>query len=167
MFRIKDLYMKNVYDLNGKRLGLSKEIYINFNRGEVLGLGIGNYSIRNRNNYIFTKDIVNVDTNILARNSIKRDGGLKFSDIRDLDVIDKDGNPKGAVEDMLIEEESFSIKGLIISSGLIDKIISGREVVLINDVILGEDKILFLGGTGVVLKNIPHHKAKDEDYKKA
>jgi len=103
----------------------------------------------------------------LAKNFIKKDGGLKFSDIRDMDVIDKEGNPKGAVEDILIEEECFSIKGLIISSGIIDKIISGREVVLINDVILGEDKILFLGASGVVLKNIPHHRTKDEEYKKA
>ena len=75
--------------------------------------------------------------------------------------------PKGVVEDILIEEESFSIKGLIISSGIIDKIISGREVILINDVILGEDNILFIGASGVVLKNIPHHRAKDEYYKKA
>ena len=95
MFRIKDLYMKNIYDLKGKKIGLSKEIYINFYRGEVIGLGIGSYSIRNRNNYISTKDIINVDNNILVRKSIKKEGELKFSDIRDMDVIDKAGNPKG------------------------------------------------------------------------
>jgi len=167
MFRIKDLYMKNIYDLKRKRIGLSKEIYINFYRGEVIGLGVGSYSIRKRNNYIDIKDIVNVDNNILVRQSIKKEGKLKFSDIRDMDVIDKEGNPKGVVEDLLIEEESFSIKGLIISSGIIDKIISGREVILINDVILGEDNILFIGASGVVLKNIPHHTGKDEYYKKA
>lgn len=167
MFRIKDLYLKNIYNLKGKKIGLSKEIYLNFYRGEVIGLGIGSYSIRNRSNYVEIKDIVNVDDDILVRRSIKKEGELKFSQIRDMDVIDKAGNPKGVVEDILIEESSFSIKGLIISSGIIDKIISGREVILINDVILGEDKILFTGASGVVLRNIPHHKAKDEYYKKA
>lgn len=167
MFRIKDLYMKNVCDMKGKRIGLSKEIYIDFYRGEVTGIGIGSYSIKNRKNYISTKDIINVDNNILTKKAFKKEGSLKFSDIKDMDVIDKDGNPKGLVEDMLIEENSFSIKGLIISSGIIDKIIRGREVVLMSNVILGEDKILYLGASGVVFKNIPHHKAKNEDYKRA
>ena len=167
MFRIKDLYMKNVCDIKGNKIGLSKEIYIDFFRGEVTGIGIGSYSIKNRNNYISTKDIVNVDNSILTMKAFKKEGGLKFSDIKDMDVIDKAGNPKGLVEDILIEEESFCIKGLIISSGIINKIISGREVILMNSAILGEDKILYLGASGVVLKNIPHHSVKYEYDKKA
>ena len=30
MFQSKDLYMKNIYDLNGKKVGTSKEILIDF-----------------------------------------------------------------------------------------------------------------------------------------
>lgn len=171
MFRIKDLYMKNIYDIKGKKIGLSKEIYIDFYKGEVIGIGIGSYSIRNRNNYVSTTEIINVDNNILIKKAFKKDfkvdKGLKFSDINDMDVIDRSGNPKGLVEDILIDEESFHIKGLIISSGIIDKILSGREVILMNNAILGEDKILYSGASGVVLKNIPHHRVNHEYYKKA
>jgi uncharacterized protein YrrD len=84
-----------------------------------------------------------------------------------MEVIDKDGNIKGELEDILIDEETYKITGLIISGGIIDKIIKGREIILINQSILGEDCILYLGGETIVVKNLPREANSYDNYKKA
>lgn len=166
MFRSKDLYMKNIYDFNGKKLGVSKNIYIDFYRGEVLGLGFNSYTLKGKRNFIDVKDIILIDDEILVNASTKGEG-LKFSDIKDMEVIDRLGNSKGVVEDILINEENYKIKGLIVSPSIVDRMLKGKEVILINNSVLGEDYILYLGEPNVVLKNIPHEISKNEYFKKA
>ena len=74
---------------------------------------------------------------------------------------------KDVVEDVLIKEDDYSIKGIVVGAGIIDKLIYGREVILINQSVLGEDCILYLGDSNVVVKNIPHEVKNNEYYKKA
>ncbi|MDS0524989.1 PRC-barrel domain-containing protein [Clostridium sp. SHJSY1] len=166
MFRSKDLYMKNIYDFNGKKLGVSRTIYIDFYRGKVLGLGFNSYSVKGKRNFIDVKDIILIDDDILVKGATKGQG-LKFSDIKDMEVIDRLGNSKGVVEDVLINEENFKIQGLIISPSIVDRMLRGKEVILIKNSVLGEDYILYLGEPNVVLKNIPHEISKNEYFKKA
>lgn len=155
MLRSKDLYFKNVLDIKGKRIGLAKEIFIDFYKEKVTGLGVNKTSFISNKNFIDIKDIINIEEEIVARQAINGNG-LKFSEIKDMDVLDQEGNYRGSVEDILIEEDTFNIKGLVISSGLIDKMIKGREIILMKKSILSEDFILYLGTSSVVLKNIPH-----------
>ncbi|WP_143314812.1 PRC-barrel domain-containing protein [Clostridium sp. HBUAS56017] len=167
MFRSKDLYMKNIYDSNGKKLGISKSIYIDFYRGQVIGIGFNNYKMKGKRNYVDVNDIILLEDNDILVKSVGKGSGLKFSDIKDLEVIDKLGNSKGIVEDILIEKESYKIKGLIVSPGIIDRILRGKEVILINNSVLGEDYILYLGEPNIVFKNIPHEINKNGYVKKA
>lgn len=166
MYRIKDFFYKTVYDINGKKLGSVRDIYIDFYKGEVKGLLIGGYSLKAKNNYIPITEVIDIDDDILVTSSIKGEG-LKISEVLGMEVVDRYGSIKGMVEDFLISSDSFLIKGIIISAGIIDKLIYGREIILINKSILGEDYILYLGDPNVIVKNIPHEVSKNEYYKKA
>lgn len=164
MFKSKDLYMKNIYDLNGKKVGTSKEILIDFYTGRVLGLEINTFGLKN--DYVDIKDIIQIDEEILI-NKVSEIKGIRFSDIRDMEVIDRLGNSKGVVEDLLIEEESYDIKGIILNSGIIDTLLKGKEVILINNSVLGEEYILYLGQPNIVFKNVPHEINRNENVKRA
>lgn len=166
MYRSKDFYLKSIYNTQGKKLGTVKDIYIDFYNGQVKGIKVANYSVMTRKNYLAIEDIISFDEDIIGNNIV--DGnGLKLTEIKGLEVIDKLGNIRGVVEDILIDEESFKIKGLIVSLGLIDKMIRGKEIILVNRSVLGEDCILYLGEPNIVVKNIPHEMSGYEYYKKA
>jgi uncharacterized protein YrrD len=159
--------MKNIYDFKGKKLGVSKVIFIDFYSGKVVGLGFNGYTIKGKRNYINVEDIILIEDNDILVSCVTKGEGLKFSDIKDMEVIDKLGNSKGIVEDILIDEDSYKIRGLIVSPGIIDRMLRGKEVVLINNSVLGEDYILYLGEPNIIFRNIPHDIGKNEYVKKA
>jgi len=164
MIKSKDLYMKSIYDLNGKKIGTSKEIFIDFNKGMVLGLEINTLGFKN--NYVDINDIIQIDKDILIR-KVSEVRGLRFTEIKNMEVKDKCGNSKGVIEDLLIDDDNYNIKGLIVNSGIFDTLIKGKEVILINNSILGEEYILYLGEPNIVFKNIPHELENNENLKKA
>lgn len=166
MYRIKDFFYKTVYDIKGKQLGSVRDICIDFYKGKVNGLLIGGEIFKSKKNYIPVDSVINVDDDILVESCIHGEG-LNISDILGMEVIDRCGTIKGVVEDILISEDDYYIKGIIISAGIIDKLIYGREVILINKSVLGEDYILYLGDPNLIVKNIPHEMNRNEYYKKA
>lgn len=166
MFRSKDFYLKNIYNLKGNRMGRTKDIFIDFSRGQVVGIKVSNFTLKGKKNYLDVKKIMSFDEDILVT-ELENKEGLKFSDIKNMEVIDKAGNVRGELEDLIIDDKTFKITGLIISGGIIDKIIKGKEIILINQSILGEDYILYLGDDTVVVKNIPREASFYDNYKKA
>ena len=166
MYRSRDFYLKGIYNVKGKKLGIIKDLYIDFNSGMVKGFKVNNMSLLSKKSYGDIEDIINIDEDIIIEKLIDKEG-LKFSDIKGMDVIDKFGNSRGVVDDILIDEDDFFIKGIIITSGLIDKMIKGKEIVLINRSLLAEDYILYLGEPNIVVKNIPHEMNRYEYCEKA
>lgn len=56
-------------------------------------------------------------------------------------------------------------KGLVVSTGFLDKILKGKHVILIKETILGEHNILFYGNENLCLKSVPHNFLKrNEEY---
>ena len=53
---------------------------------------------------------------------------MSFKSIKDMEIKDNKNIIKGVLEDLIIDKETLSIKGLIMSSGLFDRIIKGREI---------------------------------------
>ena len=51
--------------------------------------------------------------------------------------------------------------------GIVDRMIGGKEVILVQKCVLGDDFIVYLGGAGVKVRNLPHNLNKDVYYKKA
>lgn len=161
MLKSKDFYMKSVYDVSGKKIGIVGDIFINFYEGKVIGIDISSYSLLSKKNFVKYEDIISIDKEIIVRNSIKYDG-IKLKDIKGMEIIDLNGNIKGTIEDLIIRESDFSIKGLLISTGVIDKLLKGKQILLINQCILGEEYILYTGKDNMTLKVMPRKVKNNE-----
>lgn len=166
MFRTRDFYLKRVYNIEGKKIGTIEDLYIDFYMGKILGFKIANNTFFSKKNYISMEDIVDIGEEVITK-GIKKDDGLSFDEIRDMDIIDTAGNLKGVLEDLIIDSQDYSIKGILISSGLIDKLINGKEIILLSKCILGEKYILYTGNGGILFKSMPHNIESHNGTKKA
>lgn len=166
MYKTKDFYYKKIYNLHGKKLGVIKDIIIDFSSGYIMGFEVNNYSFIGKNNFLNIKNVISINDEIICT-SLEYGSGLRFSEIKDLDVINKNGELKGEVEDIIVDKDDYKIKGIILGSGIIDKIVNGKEIILMDKCILGDDFMVYYGVEGVKVKNIPHVISKDVYYKKA
>lgn len=161
MLRSKDFYMKSVYDISGKKIGIVEDLFINFFEGKIIGIKISNYALFSKKNFINCEDIISIDRDIVVRKSIQGDG-LKLKSVKGMEIIDLNGDIKGVMEDLIIEEKDFSIKGLLVSTGVIERLLKGKDVLLVNECILGEEYILYIGKGDVTLKAMPRKGEKNE-----
>ena len=166
MFKTRDFYLKKVYSVEGKKIGVIEDLYINFYVGKVVGFEVSNHALFSKKNYVNIEDVINNGDDMII-SSINKGEGLKFKQIKDMDIIDISGNMKGILEDLIIDKQDYSIKGMVITSGLLDKMIKGKEIILINRCILGEKYILYVGNDGVLFKSMPHNMEKQNAVKKA
>lgn len=166
MVKTRDFYFKKVYNIKGKKIGIIEDLYIDFYYGKVVGFKVSNSLLFSKKNYIDMQDIIDIGEDIII-DSIKQGEGLTFKEIKYLEVIDSFGDVKGVVEDLIIDITDYSIKAIVISSGLIDKMIKGKQIILINKCILGEKYILFTGNEHVQFKTMPHSMENYRGIKKA
>lgn len=166
MFKTRDFYLKKVYSVEGKKIGVIEDLYIDFYYGKVIGFEVSNHSLFSKKNYVNIGDVIDSGDDMII-SSINRGTGLKFKQIKDMDIIDTLGNVKGVLEDLIIDTQDYSIKGIVITSGLLDKMIKGKEIILINRCILGEKYILYTGNDGILFKSMPHNMEKQNAVKKA
>ena len=166
MFKTRDFYLKKVYSVEGKKIGVIEDLYIDFYYGKVIGFEVSNHSLFSKKNYVNIGDLIDIGDDMII-SSINRGAGLKFKQIKDMDIIDTLGNVKGVLEDLIIDTQDYSIKGIVITSGLLDKMIKGKEIILINRCILGEKYILYTGNDGILFKSMPHNMEKQNAVKKA
>lgn len=166
MFKTRDFYFKKVYDIKGKRIGIIEDIYIDFYIGKVIGFKVSSSILFSKNNYIDMEEIIDIGEDIII-NSIRSGTGLAFKELKYIEIIDKLGNVKGVLEDIIIDVQDYSIKAILISSGLIDKMIKGKQVILLNKCILGEKYILYTGNEGILFKSMPHNMENYSAIKKA
>jgi uncharacterized protein YrrD len=68
---------------------------------------------------------------------------LSFSNIKDIDIVNRNGEIIGMAEDILFHEFTFKIQGLLVSTGFIKNLMSGKKILLMNTIILGEKSILY------------------------
>lgn len=157
MLKTKDFYLLKVYDIRGKYLGIIDDIYINFYKGKVVGFFISNYLLFSKKNFVRTNDIISLEEVMIVKELSKKEG-LSFKSIKDIDIKDKNNTMRGVLEDLIIEKKDLSIKGLIMSSGIFDRMIKGKEILLLKDCVLGEDFILYYGSDEVRLQSLPRKK---------
>ncbi len=166
MFKTRDFYLKKVYDMNGKKIGIIEDLYIDFYLGKVVGFKISNSMLFSKRNYVDVMDIIDIGEDVII-SSIKKGEGLTFKEIKYMEILDTLSNVKGVLEDIIIDIQDYSIKAILISSGLIDKMIKGKEIILLNRCILGEKYILYTGNEGISFKSMPHNMDNYNATKKA
>jgi len=142
MFRTKDFIMMDVIDINGKKVGFVRDIIIDFHRGEVRGFVVSTYKLMQQTITILKEDIISFNKTMVISN-YRKESSLKFSDIKNMDIVNRYGDIIGMVEDILFHEFTFKINGLVVSTGFLKNIIKGKRILLMNSVILGNESILF------------------------
>ena len=166
MFKTRDFYFKKVYNIKGKKVGIIEDLYIDFFLGKVVGFKVSNSSFFSKNNYVDIQDIIDIGEDVII-DSIRKGTGLTFKELKYMEIIDKLSNVKGVLEDIIIDIRDYSIKAIVISSGLIDKMIKGKQIILLNRCILGEKYILYTGSEGILFKSMPHNLEQYNATKKA
>lgn len=145
-----------VMDVEGNRIGYVNDIIIDFYKKEVKGLVIFSYKLFKGTLKVLKEDIVSFSINMVIKKTVE-DKYLQFKEIKNMDVINTQGETIGIIEDVLFDEFTFKIKSVIVSSGLIKNFFTGKMIVLIEDVILGEESLIYYGENQKInLVSIPH-----------
>lgn len=152
MLKSKDLLKKNVYDSSGKKLGRVKDIVIDFINGKIDGVIICNSKSKEKVSYINIEDVGYV----IRGNKSAKCEGILFSNLKNMQIIDTMGKEKGVIDDFIVTEDNFEIKGFILNEGKIENLLKGNEIILIKDIILEDGYLLYFGESNIILKNIPH-----------
>lgn len=161
MFRIKDFILMDVIDIKGKKIGFIKDVIIDFNKGEVKGFVVSPYSLLRRNISVLKQNIVSFNKAMVI-NGWSKEKFLLFSNIKNIEVKNRHGDIIGIMEDILFHEFTFKINGIIVSSGFIKNFMTGKRVLLINDIILGEESILnYKDYTKLDFIRLPHKLSED------
>lgn len=142
VYRSKDFTLMDVIDVNGKRLGYINDLLIDFNKRKVIGFNISSSGFFKKDLNVMIEDVVSYNSSMVIAETNK-EVFLQLKDIKGMDVRDKKGNIIGMLEDILFDEGSFSISAAIISTGFITNFISGKKIILINDLVLGEENLLY------------------------
>lgn len=155
MFRLKNFLAKKVVYANGKKIGTVIDIAINFSEKKVIGFAIKGINLfGKKNKLVLIEDFIYFDECLIVK-KVTDTRYLAFSSIKGMEVIDIQGNIIGIVEDILFDDK-FSIKGLIISPGILRKISVGKGVLLINDIIIGDNNVLYYGKNDIKFSILRH-----------
>lgn len=163
MFRSKDFYLMDVINIRGKRIGTIKDLILDFHKGIIEGFFISSYNPFQKNALALKNNIIYFDKELILK-KIDKGEGLRFSQIKGMDVLDKSGNMVGMIEDLIFDEKTFNINGIIISLGFIENYIRGKRIILVKDLVLGENNILYFSECKVELKTVPHKLFQKDEY---
>lgn len=163
MLRTKEFQYMKVENKHGKYLGFVKDIAINYNSKNVIGFKISTFSLFSKDTYVLKEDIVCMNEKLIVEKTIKEDL-LCFNDIKFLDVITCKGCMLGVLEDLIIDIKTFTIKAIIVGTGIINKMVNGKEVLLINNTILGEFNVLYYPNSNIRCFSLPHKLIGVEEY---
>ena len=155
MIKTRYFNLMKVYDATGKYLGSVQDIAIDFYNGMVTGVIINSFSINKKKNYIAISDVISLENVIIAKR-VSGFSGMRLKEIQAIDIVNEKNVLKGILEDLIIDERSFEIRGIIMCSGIFDRMFRGKEILLIKHCILCEAYILYKENEGVVFKTLPH-----------
>ncbi|HEY8889576.1 MAG TPA: PRC-barrel domain-containing protein [Clostridium sp.] len=157
MFKSKKFIFMDVVSVDGKKIGFIRDLLIDFNNGKVLGFVISPYNFFSKNLSVLKEDIIYFNKHMVVK-KVEKSRKLCLHSFINMDVIDKCGNIFGMVEDINFTYDTFEIKGVIVSSGFIPNLLRGKRIMLINELILGEENILYIPHSEeYYFKSMPHN----------
>lgn len=165
MFRSKNFILMDVVDIKGRKIGFIKDIIIDFHNGEVKGFVVSSYKLFQKTITVLKNNIISFSKTMIV-DGYNKDNYLLFSSIKNMDIINRCGDIVGITEDILFNEFTFKIQGIIVSTGFIKNIIFGKKILLMKSLILGEKSILHCKDkNNVDFLSVPHKLfMEDECY---
>ena len=134
MLTTRELY-DNIVSFDKWGGGIKAEDFIiDFYKARVKGIIIKDYN--NKNIYISVSDITDNDENNIKAYNIKHLEGMHFSDMLNMQIVDKRGIKIGVIEDAILDEE-YNIKAIVVNNE--DK---QKEIMLFKDLVLGDNFIM-------------------------
>lgn len=153
----------DVISVAGKKLGFIDDILIDFNKKKVIGFSIASSGLFKRNLSVMAENIVGFN-NVMIITSADKGKFLEFKKIRGMDVKDRKGNIIGMIEDILFDETTFIMGAVMISTGFITNFISGKKIILIKDLMLGEKNMLYSRkNENLNFASLPHRLFIEDD----
>lgn len=162
MFRTKDFILMDVINIKGKKIGFINDIIVDFKSGEVKGFVISSYKLFQKTLSVLKEDIVSFNKSMVVGKCIKNKF-FTFSKIKNIDIINRYGEIIGMTEDILFQEFTFKIQGLVVSTGFIKNLLVGKKILLVNSIIIGDQSILYYSdNVNIDFISVPH-KLFEED----
>lgn len=153
----------DVISVKGKKLGFVNDILIDFNKKKVVGFSIATLGLFKKDINVMTENIVSFNS-VMIITDLSKGKFLEFKQVKGMDVKDRDGNIIGMIEDVLFDEVTFIMGAVIISTGFITNFISGKKVILINDLMLGEKNMLYSRrNEKLKFSSLPHKLFVEDD----
>lgn len=159
MYKIRDFIDKEVFLVNGKRIGLVSGLLVDFSSMKVETLVINRFGFL-RNKYVLCEDIISISRYIIV-SSLSTAKGISISNVLMKNVYSKNGMLRGNVSDVLIDEQSLGFAGIICYRGIRNKIKQGDIIIPVNETILGKDYILDKGNGHITFNSIIHKAEED------
>ena len=157
MFKSKDFIFMDVVSLEGKKVGFIKDLLIDFNKGKVIGFEITPSKFLHKSISVLKQDIICFNKNMVVK-KVDKNEYLCLHSFINMDVIDKYNNIFGIVEDITFTRDTFDIKGIIVTSGFIINLLKGKRIMLIKELILGEENLLYIPNCSEYsFKSVPHN----------
>lgn len=166
MLKWRDFYLMKVYDSKDKYIGVIDDISIDFYSRKIKGFTILPVSIFKKHAFVSIDSIISLDYVMKIKETSKFEG-LKFKQIKYVDIVNENNMLIGVLEDLIIDKDNLKIKGLIISSGIFDKMFKGKEIITPKQCILYNNYIVYKGNERIKLKTLPHNLGGSNDVKKA
>jgi len=138
MVKSKDFIFMDVVSVEGEKIGFIRDLLVDFSKGKVIGFVISPYKFFRKNLNVLKEDIIYFNKRMVVK-KVDNNKYLCLHSFINMDVIDKCRNVFGMVEDISFTCDTFEIKGVIVSSGFITNLLRGKRIMLINELILGED----------------------------
>lgn len=167
MYKKKDFNYMEVLHINGKKIGFINDLLIDISEKKVKGFTVSSFSILKKTVYLLMEDIISFNNSmIVAKTSEKK--YLPFNLIKNMDVRDNCGNILGMVEEIIFEPQSFDIKGLVISTGLLNNFLHGKKIILLTKLVIGDESLIYFDDCEKInFTSIPHVlPMEDGEYEK-
>lgn len=143
MYKKRDIINKKVIDEKGKELGVVQDLIIDLDNKTVKGFKIKKNSFLKKEFYILQDNIIYFGNRIIINGGTKGNF-FYFKDIKGMEVYDLRGIIIGMVEDLFISYKDFSIKSLILTEGFFKNYTKGKRIVLLEDLIVGEESAIYI-----------------------
>lgn len=141
MIRSREFIGADVYSTKGEKIGAVDDVILNFSSGFVLGFKINKGKVFNKHCCISVKNMVSFTSKMIVNYVPYKGSFIRFNSIKNMDVINYDGTILGMVEEIMFDEKTFKIKGIIVSRGFFANLVSGKKIILEGNYMLGKKNL--------------------------
>ncbi len=168
LYRSMDFFLMEVCNMQGKKIGIIKDLLINLSKSKVEGFLVTSYRLFTKNFAVHAEDVICFKDKMIVKET-GEGYSLKLADIKNMEIVDLRGGTMGLLEDIIFGEKDFKILGVVVSDSFINNITCGKRILKVKELIFGEMNVLFFGeGSKIEFSTLPHRfLTKGTAYEKA